>query len=277
MKEISNISDSLVLKDGIWYPPSKEVISYPDSGNAHCLQIEDSSFWFAHRNACIASLVKKFAPQKTFWDIGGGNGYVSKGLQKEGIEVILVEPGEKGAQAAFKRGVKQVICSTLEQSGLKAESVEAAGLFDVVEHIKNDREFLFTLSTSMPQGAMVFITVPAYQFLWSSDDDYAGHYRRYTIKLLRKTLSEAGFEMVYGTYIFSVLIFPIYIFRTLAQKLVKSKSAAVGSIDKANNEHSNSGILTKLMGPFWALERWMIKNSIKIPFGGSCLVVARKK
>jgi hypothetical protein len=90
-------------------------------------------------------------------------------------------------------------------------------------------------------------------------------------------LSAAGFELVYGTYIFSVLIFPIFIFRTLAQKFVKSKSEEVGSIDKASNEHSNSGILVKLMSPFWKLESWMVKKGIKIPFGGSCLVVARKK
>ncbi|MEZ5172422.1 MAG: methyltransferase domain-containing protein [Bacteroidia bacterium] len=277
MTDISTISNRLQKRDGIWYPPEKENISYPDSGNAHCLQIEDESFWFRHRNKCITSLVKKHSGSKTFWDIGGGNGYVSRGLQNSGIDVVLVEPGEKGAQAAKSRGVENVICSTLEQSGLKSESVESAGMFDVVEHIENDVDFLAHLGSAMPKGGIIYITVPAYKTLWSKDDDYAGHYRRYTISGLRKTLAAAGFEMTFGTYIFSVLIFPIYIFRTLGQKFVKSKSDEVGSLDKANQEHSNSGILPKLMSPFWAIELWMIKRGIKVPFGGSCLVVARKK
>jgi hypothetical protein len=43
------------------------------------------SFWFLHRNRCIVSLVRRFAPDGRFLDIGGGNGYVARGLVAAGI------------------------------------------------------------------------------------------------------------------------------------------------------------------------------------------------
>ena len=43
--------------DGIWFARRQAPVSYPEHGNAACLQIEDRSFWFRHRNRCIASVV----------------------------------------------------------------------------------------------------------------------------------------------------------------------------------------------------------------------------
>jgi 2-polyprenyl-3-methyl-5-hydroxy-6-metoxy-1,4-benzoquinol methylase len=275
--DISLLTSQLVLKDGIWFPPEKAKISYPDSGNINCLQIEENSFWFRHRSRCISLLVKRFSKDVIFWDIGGGNGFVAKGLQNEGIEVVLVEPGEKGANTALKRGVRHVICSTLEQASLKPNSLLAAGMFDVIEHIEDDVAFLKMVHSSMPSRGHVYITVPAYQALWSHNDEYAGHFRRYTLNSLKKNLQAAGFEPVYKTYIFSVLIIPILIFRTVAQKLFKSKAENVGKIEKDQQEHTDSGLLTQLMKPFWNLEFWLIKQKMSIPFGGSCLIVAKKK
>jgi hypothetical protein len=44
--------------DGIWRAGEQEPISYPQEGNDRCFEIEDKSFWFQHRNACIVELVK---------------------------------------------------------------------------------------------------------------------------------------------------------------------------------------------------------------------------
>ena len=39
-----------------------EQLSYPEDGNARCLAIEDSSFWFRHRNRCIVAAVSRYRP-----------------------------------------------------------------------------------------------------------------------------------------------------------------------------------------------------------------------
>ena len=129
-------------KNGIYYAKSDSDISYPEEGNENCMQIEEDSFWFIHRNNVIAESVKKHSAEKTFFDIGGGNGFVSKRLQDDDTKVALVEPGKIGAINAYKRGIKDVLCSTLEDAAFIPGKIESVGLFDVVEHIEDDDLFL---------------------------------------------------------------------------------------------------------------------------------------
>jgi hypothetical protein len=104
---IEALSPSLRLhEDGIWYGPRTEPLSYPADANDACFDLEDDSFWFQHRNRCIVSVVRRFLPQEgPIFDIGGGNGFVSAGLEDAGFDVVLVEPGPAGAANAKKRGI----------------------------------------------------------------------------------------------------------------------------------------------------------------------------
>ena len=65
-------SDTLRFRDGLWEPGAVSGVSYPEAGNDVCFQVEDSSYWFSHRNECILAVVRRFAPGGTFFDIAGG-------------------------------------------------------------------------------------------------------------------------------------------------------------------------------------------------------------
>ncbi len=78
------LAQNLKLKDGIWFTDHNSAISYPEEGNDACFQVEDSSFWFKHRNACIAKVVENYKPEGMFLDVGGGNGFVSSMLASKG-------------------------------------------------------------------------------------------------------------------------------------------------------------------------------------------------
>ena len=178
--------------DGIWFAPRQAPVSYPEHGNAACLQVEDRSFWFRHRNRCIASVVRRFAPEGALLDIGGGNGYVSKGLTEAGIACALLEPGIDGAVAARARGVDPVICARLEDIGLAPGSLSAAGMFDVLEHIEDEADALEQVHALLRPGGPLLLTVPAYAFLHSADDVAAGHFRRYTLRSLTRAVTDCG-------------------------------------------------------------------------------------
>jgi len=193
MIDYKNYSNDLFFKEGILFSTKESKVSYPESGNEVCFQIEENSFWFKHRNNCIIESVKKHNKNTVFFDIGGGNGYVTKGLQENGFNTILVEPGLAGCLNAKKRNLDNVICSTLENANFQKESIENIGPFDVVEHIENDVEFLKSIHSFLEKDGLLYITVPAYNFLWSKDDISAGHYRRYTLKSIEKKLKEIGF------------------------------------------------------------------------------------
>lgn len=82
----------------------------------------------------------------------------------------MVEPGIDGAVAARARGVDPVICARLEDVGLAAGSVAAAGMFDVLEHIEDEAGALQQVHALLRPGGLLFLTVPAYALLHSVDD-----------------------------------------------------------------------------------------------------------
>lgn len=259
--------------DGYWVAGEIEAVSFPEDGHDACYSVEEESFWFRHRNAVIGSVVEQFPPQGTIFDIGGGNGCVAAGLEAKGFPVALVEPGPSGARHAVERGLETVICSTLEGAGFPPQTLPAVGLFDVLEHVEDDTEFLRALRSTMKPGGRLYVTTPAYQALWSLDDESAGHHRRYSTGSLSDRLEQAGFTVEYLTYFFWLLPLPILALRTIPTKLGVRRSP---SVDQIQREHSTrQGATSSLIMRALAVELSTIHGGRRVPFGGSCLAVAR--
>ena len=261
-------------ENNIYFSKSTSEISYPEKGNQNCLHIEQNSFWFEHRNNIIVAAVKKFSPKGSFFDIGGGNGFVSKAIQENGIEVVLLEPGIDGVLNARNRGIRNIVCSTLEDAGLKSSSLNAVGLFDVIEHIKYDISFLKDINKYLKNNGKIFITVPAFNFLWSAHDEYSGHHKRYNLNELEKLLTQCGFKTLYKTYFFSLLPLPIFLFRSIPFYFGFRNKKNKLKIHK--KEHNNNLSKKKILRNIWNWEFQKVKRAEKIYFGGSCLLVAKK-
>lgn len=260
--------------DGYWVGNVQQEVSYPPDGNDACFSIEEGSFWFQHRNAIITDVVRLFPPDGPIFDIGGGNGYVAKGLEMEGFPTVLVEPGPAGASNAVKRGLKNVICATVETAGFRSNTLSAVGLFDVVEHIEDDLAFLAHVQSLMPVDGRIYLTVPAFQLLWSREDDDAGHYRRYTPKSIARCLQRAGFAVEYMTYFFWFLTLPVFVCRTVPSLIGIQRTV---SVERMRREHSTGGGIGHLLvNRAREIERKRIQQKKGMPFGGSCLAVARK-
>ncbi len=271
--QLEKFSDELVERDGIFFAKKQSDVSYPKEGNDICFQFEENSFWFRHRNNCITEAVRKYSPREIFFDIGGGNGFIAKGLEDAGLNTVLVEPGIEGCINAKKRRLKNIVCSTLENADFKKESIHSAGLFDVVEHIEEDTEFLKRMNSYLGDEGYVYITVPAYNILWSKEDEDTGHFRRYTIGSLCRKMTLAGFEIVYSTYIFSFLPVPIFFVRSLPSFLGLKKSYRS---DEYQSEHTGKKSKNKIIDRILEYEVECIRAGKKIVFGGSCFVVGKK-
>jgi SAM-dependent methyltransferase len=272
--DLASLAPVLERRDpGIWFARGQAEVSYPALGNATCLAVEERSFWFRHRNRCIVSLVRRFPPDDVFLDIGGGNGFVAKALAAAGFACALVEPGVDGALAAHARGVDPVICARLEDIQLSAASVSAAGMFDVLEHIEDEAAALQRVHTLLRPGARLFLTVPAYQFLFSIDDSVAGHFRRYTISSLARTLERSRFRVEFASYIFAPLPPIVFAVRTGPSRLGLRRGA---DPDRDAAELAPNGVATRLMDRLLAAELKRIEAGRSLPFGGSCLCVAGK-
>jgi SAM-dependent methyltransferase len=261
--------------DGCWSSRTVADVSYPEEGNDLCFVVEDSSFWFEHRNRCILEAVKRFPPCGTLFDVGGGNGYVARALQASGLEVVLVEPGPAGVRNALKRGIRQVVRATLEDAGVLAETLPAVGLFDVVEHIGDDSGFLTGIRRLLLPGGRVYLTVPAYQWLWSGEDVLAGHARRYTVTTLRRMLESAGYTVEFTTYFFGFLPLPIFLRRALPYRLGFAAHKIAEETVRSDHEVGHP-LVDRTLRMLTSRELSRIAELRPLRTGASCMAVARK-
>ena len=247
-------------------------LSFPEHGHGACFELEDRSFWFEHRNNCIAAALSRHPFDGPLLDIGGGNGAVSNALARRGLATVLLEPGPEGARNAQKRGLDDVVCATLEQADFAPGSFGAAGLFDVIEHVDDDAGLLQATRRVLRPGGVLCVTVPAFRWLWSAEDELAGHYRRYTLRQLRSVLEQASFGIAYESYFFAPLALPIFVARSLRHRFLVRASATIE--DGAAQQHLPSPTARRVIDGLLGPELRMVANGRKIPFGSSSLVVA---
>jgi SAM-dependent methyltransferase len=274
--DIAGLSDALSFdrETGIWSSARAARVAYPEVGNAACFSLEDDSFWFRHRNRCILAAVQKYRPSGFILDVGGGNGYVARALIDAGFDTVLLEPGPEGAQNARRnRAVPDVICASLEDAAIHDAAVPAVGMFDVLEHIDDDRAVAAQLQRIVKPGGYFYLTVPAFNWLWSSADVEALHYRRYTHQTMAVAL-EGHFRIVYMTALFERLVPAFFLARTLPYAVgLRGRSDA-----QFKTEHQPGGATgTALLERFLAHEVRCIGRGRSLRIGSTLLVVAQRK
>lgn len=259
--------------NGIWVAVGKEKISYPADGNANSFSVEESSFWFKHRNNVIRSVMLRFPFSENYADVGAGNGLQAK-LVAENFpqtEVFVIEPGYEGCLNARKRKLPNVYNITFQDFDFDTHRVSAAGIYDVLEHIEKDDEFLKQLKQKMPKGSLIYTTVPAHNYLWSDVDDYAGHFRRYDSKMIQDVVLRTGLNLVYFSYFFSYIPPLTYFLRSLPYKF-KGDRGKENILEAETEQHNPSRTVRSVFNMFHSRELRKLKTS-NVGFGASCIAV----
>ena len=263
---------------GIWRASAAagSDLSYPADHNTACFRLEDGSFWFTHRNRCIIAVVRRFPPDGFILDIGGGNGFVAQGLIDAGFETALLEPGSAGAQNAKQnRRVPTVINATIDEAAIRPGSVPNIGLFDVLEHIDDDRQFVQRLGNIIRPGGFLYLTVPAFNWQWSMADVDAMHYRRYTRRTLTDVLG-GSFEVLYSTYLFQRLVPFSMLLRALPYRMGLARPERQAELyrrDHAVERRTLAGVLSRMLDH----EVTAIAAGKSLGIGSSLLAVARRQ
>ena len=172
-----------------------------------------------------------------------------------------------------KEDLKYVINAFVDKEHFFANMMSNIGIFDVLEHIEGPNEFLNTLNDLLIKDGRLFITVPAFNSLWSAEDVHAGHYKRYRIKELESMLIGNGFEVLFSTYFFSFLFLPVLFLRAIPSKIGIYKQ----NIQRLKDQHSSNATASKLLDIFMNSELSKIRGNKSIKFGSSLLIVAKKR
>ena len=124
---------------------------------------------------------------------------------------------------------------------------------------------------------MLYLTVPVYKFLWSHEDDKAGHFHRYSLNQILKRVTHAGFKISYSTYISQWLVFAVGLFRALPYRWKLRPPSKNKSAQFKKYHILKKGFAFNLLSSFLKHKRSKVAKRLKLPFGGSCMLAARKE
>ena len=142
-----------------------------------------------------------------------------------------------------------------------------------MEHIPDDAAFINQIHRVLQPDGLLYMTVPAHQWLWSGHDVRAQHYRRYNRGTIRGLLGP-NFELLYFTYFFGILIPATFLVKTLPFRLHIARS---GSVLPMESEHgTEGGMSVGVLRAFLKNEYRQIARGQELHFGTSCMFVARK-
>jgi SAM-dependent methyltransferase len=192
-------------------------------------------WWFAGRRLILNHLLNslRLSPKSRILEVGCGTGANIPMLQKFGsvAAVELASFARDHVRAAMK--IEVAPGSLPDDLPYADRKLDLICLFDVLEHVERDQEALCILRERLAPKGLLIITVPAYQWLYSSHDAQHHHYRRYTARRLRTLAKAAGLRPTRVGY-YNTVLFPLALIRRLAEKLLNARpvddSALPGSL-----------------------------------------------
>jgi SAM-dependent methyltransferase len=235
------------------------------------VELEEQHFWFRGRRRIFFHLLDRLLRGRTdltILEIGCGAGGFLGPLSAYG-QVVGIDISHELIRFCQQRGPNRVLVGSGYDLPIRKHSVDLVAMFDTIEHIPDDERVLAQCREALKPGGKVFLSVPAYQFLYSENDRIAHHQRRYTRTELRKKLSAAGFRPDRVTY-FNSFLFPMILPVVLLKKM---KERLFGPDEKTNLSHRIFKPANELFAGIMSSERLLLQE-IEFPFGHSIIGMA---
>lgn len=242
--------------------------------------LERNHWWFKARlhileQILVAQKLVSNTTQPKVLNAGAATGATSVMLKKH-AEVVSLEYDKDCAKFLAEEVLhEEVVNESLTELPFSENSFDLVCAFDVVEHIDDDYLALSEIHRVLHKDGFVYITVPAFQFLWSKHDVINHHFRRYTRKTLEDLLTKNGFEIQYSSYFNSILFLPIFLVRMLFKLLPNGggKQSTGSDFEKFNSDGLSNTLLYKI----FKSETSFLTKKRKFPFGVSAVIIGKKK
>ena len=241
---------------------------------------EDKHWWFATRTKSLLTILDRFLlpnqPDRRVLDVGCGAGNMFHHLARYG-EVEGIDNNPKPLVVARERGYT-VQEGVAEQMPYEDDRFDLVAALDVVEHVDDDVGLLRECHRVCKPGGYLVSTVPAFQWLWSHNDEINGHRRRYTKAEFTERLQQVGFSprrMTYNYFAVFPMAAALILLRRGAEK--EPELAAPSTDDEAYQVEMEPAppLLNTVLGAVGSVEAWALRG-INMPVGTSIIAVAQK-
>ena len=215
----------------------------------------------------VESLIKEINKYKIcgdILDIGCGDCYFDYELLKNNQNINKLYGIDIYAKEEIKEDKYLVVN---DYSKLKKKKFDTILMFDVLEHVSDDAEFLSkTVSPLLKDNGKIILTVPAYQALFSKHDISLKHFRRYNVRMIKDCSNKANLKVIKSHYFYASLL-PL---RLLTKLLNRDNKANEW---KYNEKH----IITRMIKSVLNFDYNICKKMNKLSFGLSLFIVIEKK
>jgi SAM-dependent methyltransferase len=210
-------------------------------------------------------------------DVGCGAGNMIHHLGRYG-QVKGVEIDPRPVAVARERGYDVEQGDACQGLAYNEASFDVVTALDVIEHNQDDLSILREMHRVLAPGGHAIITVPAFMWLWSHNDDINAHVRRYTAEELRRKLLAAGFRVrrlaFNNFFVFPMAAATILLRRRRGQEPELASHHLSQDEYQVEMEPASPPVNALLTGVGWLeaqLLRW-----ISLPIGTSIIVIAQK-
>ena len=234
---------------------------------------ENTHFWHLGRKEaiyrfCEPYFTRNFSGLKaiTGIEIGIGNGSVTTEFVKHGVPMEGADLFYSSLQFCRKRLDIPLYEADLLKLPFK-EKYDFIGIYDIIEHVEDDRLALKNLYDALKPGGWINITVPACKFLWSQFDEL-DHKRRYSRKELVEKVREAGFKVHRVSFLMFFLFPVVYIVRKIQTYPKDTKLEHVKEVRVVP-------VINEIFLAIFRLEKWLIRY-FNFPIGSSLILMAER-
>ena len=231
-------------------------------------QVGERHWWFEGRRAILETVLRGLGlpPEPTIYDLGCGTGQNLVMLQTLG-NATGVDMSAEALAFAHGRGCRSTLQGDLYNLPIADDSADVVVATDILEHLDEDARGAAEIRRVLKPGGLALVTVPAFMWLWGSQDDVSHHRRRYTRAEVRALLEGAGLVVEKLTYYNFLLFPPIFLGRLLIKltgKQIESENTLTPS--------AVNGLLRTIFAAEGPWLRWA-----GFPIGVSVMAVVRKK
>jgi len=239
-------------------------------------RVEGRHFWFVARREVVLDALRRAVPdldRRALVDIGCGSGGLLQYLGNRGVAVAgACDAYLESLEIVRRRMAVPLVLVDEGRLPPLGSGHDLLALFDVLEHLDDDRGMLRFLHSALAPGGVVVLTVPAHPFLFDDRDELAHHRRRYRRAELREKLEEAGFSVRVLSHFMAPLV-PLLLAMRAGSWLLRRSPRRGGG--QQGLEFRVVPVVNGLGRALLAAERQMLRLG-PLPFGSSIIAVAAR-